>query len=257
MQLSLPHKILILLATILAIVAVVAAVNFLIIRYRGEPVPAPEIPRAAETYGTDKPLRYAVLGDSTTVSQGGDYDEGYARETSRYLADQGYRVTLKNFGQSGAVAADVARKQAPEAAEFRPDVALIAVAANDVTHLTSLDTVESNLKSSIEKLRQGNPDVQIVLTGSPAMGTIPRFPQPARYLAGVRTEQVNTVVRGIVDAHEAVHFAPIAARTGPIFDARPTELYALDLFHPNTAGYRVWTPVLTEALSAALTNIEK
>lgn len=253
MQLSLSHKILVVLAAVIALVLVVAAVNFLIIRYRGTPVPAPDIPRSLETYGQEgEVLRYAVLGDSTTISQGGDYNEGYARETARFLAGNGFRVSLQNFGQSGATAADVASNQAPKASEFNPDIALIAVGANDVTHLTSLSSIRESLKETIGTLKRANPDVRIILTGSPQMGAVPRFPQPSSYLAGVRTGQVNEVVRDIVANEESVYFAPIAAETGPRFAATPDKLFARDLFHPNTQGYNLWTNVLKNSLGSVL-----
>lgn len=241
-------------ATAIALLLLIGVVvsNALIIKYRGQPVPVPDIPRTAERYGEGSALQYAVFGDSTTVAQGSAYDKGYVRATARYLADRGYAVVLHNFGVSGARAADIPARQIPRARKqaIRPDIALVAVTANDVTHLTGLHAMETNLARSIELLRSLNPDVQIILTGSPQMGTIPRFPQPARYLAKVRTGQVNGMIRRLA-AEKQVLFAPIADKTGPLFAAHP-EYYAADLFHPNEGGYATWTPVLTDALNTAL-----
>lgn len=228
----------------------VGLVNYLIIKYSGSPVPVPTTPREAETYGAGKPLTYVVLGDSTTVAQGGDYDRGYARSTARSLAGQGFGVIFYNLGVSGAVAADVAGKQATRAAALKPDVALVAVGANDVTHLTSVGSVRASLERTIAALRRTNPDVRIVLTGSPDMGTIPRFPQPARWLAGWQSRRLNTMVQKLA-ASEKVVFASIARDTGPLFAAHP-EYYAADKFHPTSDGYDTWTPVLNEALRQAL-----
>lgn len=228
--------------------------NILVIKYRGQPVPVPDIPRATERFGSGHAITYVVFGDSTTVAQGGDYDKGYVRATARYLADRGYAVTLHNFGVSGARAADIPASQIPRAQKqgIRPDIALVAVTANDVTHLTSLRSIQADLASSIDALRTLNPDVRIILTGSPQMGTIPRFPQPARYLARVRTGQVNTVVQHLANDKQVI-FAPIALKTGPLFAAHP-EYYAADLFHPNNTGYATWTPVLNTALGSAITD---
>lgn len=246
-----------LLAACLAVCAAlvgIVAVNILLITVRGQRVPVPDIPRQAEKYGPEQgsPLVYAVFGDSTTIAQGGDYDRGYVRASARYLADQGYRVTLHNFGISGARAADIPASQIPRARKqsFRPDVVLVAVTANDVTHLTSFSTVRSSLERSIADLRSINPSVQILVTGSPQMGTIPRFPQPTRYLAKLRTNQINAIVREIAVAKQ-VQFVPIADKTGALFAEHP-EYYATDLFHPNNAGYATWTPVINEALDHVL-----
>jgi lysophospholipase L1-like esterase len=216
---------------------------------RGEPVPRPDIPRTAQTLGEGPVLRYAILGDSTTVSQGSTYDEGYAVASARHLA-QTRQVIWQNFGVSGARAADVAGEQLQKAVRFKPDVALIAVGANDVTHLTSTDSIRTSLVRTITALQKANPNVRIVLTGSPDMGSVPRLPQPTRWLAGERTISVNQMVEKLIQP-QAVAFAPIARETGPLFRAHP-ELFARDYFHPNAAGYAVWHMVVNAALDRAL-----
>jgi lysophospholipase L1-like esterase len=236
--------------SIMALILLVALVNVAVIKLNGSPVPVPTIPRGAELFGEGKPLRYAVLGDSTTIAQGSDYDSGYVRASARFLAGKGYRVELTNFGVSGARASDVAADQAPQAAKARPDIVLVAVSANDVTHLTPIAKVRESLSATIATLRSANPDIRIIITGSPQMGTVPRFPQPSKLLARLRSNQTNTMAAQLArDTH--ITFAPIAAETGPAF-ARHPEYYAADKFHPNKAGYALWTPVITQALSTAL-----
>ena len=129
-----PHlpKIILVICVILAVLVCIAGINYAVIKYNGSPVAAPDIPRAAEKYGNGEPVTYVVLGDSTTISQGGDYDKGYARSSARFIASKQREVTFYNLGESGARAADVASAQAPKARELRPDIVLIAVGANDV-----------------------------------------------------------------------------------------------------------------------------
>lgn len=234
---------------ILLLIVVVAA-NVLIIKYRGSTVAVPTIPRGIEYYGTGEPLTYVVFGDSTTIAQGGDYDKGYVRTTARYLADQGKAVRLHNFGVSGARAADIPAHQIPRAAQITPDIVLIAVGANDVTHFTRTKQVIASLSDSIRQLRSANPKVRIIVTGAPQMGTVPRFPQPTRYFAGVQTNRLNTAVVELA-RDQNVTFAPIAEKTGPLFAAHP-EYFAPDLFHPNNEGYATWSAVLIEALERIL-----
>jgi lysophospholipase L1-like esterase len=228
----------------------VAITNYVLIKTSGSPILAPTIPRDTEIFGNGKPLRYVVLGDSTTIAQGADYADGYVRGTADYLARLGYRVELTNVGISGATASDVAATQATNAGALKPDVALVAVGANDVTHLTRISTVRRGIADTIDRLRAANPDVKIVITGSPQMGSVPRFPQPSKLLARLRTNQLNRMAVVLATVKHVV-FAPIAAKTGAIFDAHP-EYYAADNFHPNAQGYALWTPVLNAALSQAL-----
>jgi acyl-CoA thioesterase I len=246
---SKPAFVLILIAVILLGIGLF---NFLVIKYSGTPVAAPDIPRGAEQYGSGKSLTYVVLGDSTTISQGGDYDKGYVRASARFLAAKGYKVTLHNFGVSGARTHDVLTKQVPQAIQVQPDIVLIVVGANDVTHLTSVASIKRDLGDSIDKIQGTYSNTKILITGSPQMGTIPRFPQPARALAKWRTDQINTMAQALAD-DRGVTFVPIADKTGPIFAAHP-ELYAKDKFHPTTEGYAVWIPVVNSSLDQALTS---
>lgn len=220
--------------------------EILYIRYNGSQVARPNISRQEQTLGNGSPLAYVVMGDSTAVSQGGTYSEGYATKTAAFLARH-HAVRWINVAVSGARASDVLHQQLPLAVKYRPDVVLIAVGANDITHVTNISKVCDYLATTIDMLRQQNPNVQIVLTGSPDMGSIPRFPQPVRWLAGKRTQSLNQAIV-LLAQQKQVTFAPIAKQTGSYFREHP-EAFAADKFHPNTEGYEHWIPVITQALS--------
>jgi lysophospholipase L1-like esterase len=161
-------------------------------------------------------------------------------------------ISWTNYAVSGARAQDVLKSQLPKALTDKPDVVLIAVGANDIDKLTSPGRVTNELRQCIEALRGANPKVAIVLTGAPAMGAVPRFPQPIRWYAGVRTANLN---KAVIQLTKETHttFAPIADKTGQIFHEHP-EFFAADKFHPNAHGYQVWKPVINHALDAALSN---
>lgn len=244
------HKMSYLLLFFVLAAVILIVVEFLIIKYNGVPVGVPNIPRDSVSIGEGKPLKYVILGDSTAVGQGGEYDQGIAVSTAQHIADKGNRVTYQNFAVSGAVVADVLQKQVSQAATEKPDVVLISIGANNVTHLTGLNEIEKDMNTIVEMLRSTNPNVKIIITGSPQMGSVPRFPQPAKYLAKVRTAQINKIFEKIAE-DKNLAFARIAERTGPIFMEQP-ELFAADKFHPTTEGYRVWVPVLNESLDKTL-----
>lgn len=229
------------------LLALVALVIFetLFIKYNGSAVPRPAVPRGEQVIGQGPVLRYAILGDSTAIAQGAEYTHGYAVASARHLA-KNHQVIWKNFAVSGSRAADVQKSQLPQARSFRPDVALIAVGANDVTHLTSTRLVKAALQQTIDALRLQNPAISIILTGSPDMGSVPRFPWPVNQLADRKTRSLNKMIVVLADQKHVV-FAPVAAKTGPTFRAH-RELYAADNFHPNDAGYQVWIPVINQAI---------
>jgi lysophospholipase L1-like esterase len=99
----------------------------------------------------------------------------------------------------------------------------------------------------VDRLRETSPDLPIVVTGSPDVGSAPRLAQPLRAIAGWRAGQVNDGLADLV-RDRRLTLAPIAERTGPAF-RRDRSLFAADGYHPSAAGYAVWLPVLREALA--------
>jgi len=194
-------------------------------------------------------LAYVVLGDSTAAGQGARYENGIAVLTARELAKT-RTVMLTNFAISGAKARDIVAVQLPAAERLRPDLVLISVGANDVTHLTSIRSVRTSIVRIIRRLRAANPRVVIVMTGSPDMGAPPRVPRLLRPIAAWQTRRVNRMFKSVATANE-VMFAPIAAATGHLF-RQDHSLFAHDRFHPNERGYATWVPVLDRALGDGL-----
>jgi lysophospholipase L1-like esterase len=214
-------------------------------------VPYTQPPTTPERFGaaTGAAQRLVVLGDSTAVGQGAAYRDGIAVGAAAHLGRRG-PVELLNVARSGARWADVRSRQSARAARFVPDVALIAAGANDVTHLTTTGSITGDLRRTVAALRAANPDVAVVLTGSPGMGVVPRFAQPLRWVAGRRTQQVNAAITRTA-TELGVTLAPVAARTSAQFAADRT-LFAADDFHPSARGYATWRPVIAEALDEAL-----
>jgi lysophospholipase L1-like esterase len=210
-------------------------------------------PSASRTFGAGgETLHYLVLGDSTAVAEGGDYEHGIAVETAGHLARGGRGVELTNLAVSGARVHDVLTEQLPRADLAHADLVLVDAGANDVIHLTRSGAVARDLERIVQTLLRANCKMRIVITGSPDMSTPPRIPRLLRGLAGVRSRAVNRIAKDVVKRH-ALTFAPIAEKTGPLF-ARDRTLFSADRFHPNDRGYAVWIPVLNEALDQALEN---
>ena len=245
-----------LLTGLLAITAlallIVWQVLYIMLHYTAS-VPAPDVPRTAERFGTSGPkLKFVVLGDSTSIGQGAQYEQGIARGSARYLA-RSHQVELTNLGVSGARVADVRSEQLAKAVKFQPDLVLIAIGANDVTHYTRLGSVRTNVAAIITQLQTANSQVQIILTGSPAMGSVARFAPPTQWLAGKRTLQINAVFADVAQ-QKHVTLLPLAAKTGYAFK-HDLSLYAPDNFHPNAAGYALWRAVVNDGLDEVMSPV--
>lgn len=219
------------------------------------PAPKPEAAAARRdhdspvTLGAGPPIRYLVLGDSTAVGVGGDYERGIVLETARHLA-KNRRVDLLNLAVSGARFRDVLREQLARARGWKPDLVLLDVGANDATHLTSSRSLRRDLEEIIRLILAENCEARIVVTGSPDMGAPPRIPFFLRGIAAARARRINEIARAAVSDHDLT-FAPIADRTGQAFRSDRT-LFHPDRFHPNDRGYALWVPVLIEAIDIAL-----
>jgi lysophospholipase L1-like esterase len=198
----------------------------------------------------DPTLELVVLGDSTAAGQGAAYDKGIATGAARTLAAQGRNVVWRNLAVSGAEWSDVRKDQLAQATQLDADVVLISAGANDVTGGTSGSSLKKDVTAIVETLRKGNPDVTILMTGVPDMGSTPRLPQPLRWLAGERAKSLNGVVRE-TGARLEVPVIPILERTGATFRA-DHDLFSVDRFHPDARGYAVWMAVIEESLRKAV-----
>jgi lysophospholipase L1-like esterase len=151
------------------------------------------------------------------------------------------------LARSGARVADVLEKQVPEVLalppERQPDIVLISVGANDVTHLTSNNTFRSAYLGLLDRLPKS---ADKIVLGVPDMGSIPRFAQPLRWIAGVRGGTLDAVVENMRD-HNA-DYVNIADFTGPEFGAHPDRYFAADRFHPNDEGYGLWARTVSPVL---------
>jgi lysophospholipase L1-like esterase len=243
------RKIMLIIIVVIVAVILFIGANLAIVKYNGSPVAVPTIPRSVQTAGSGEPRSYVILGDSTAVGQGAAYEDTYAYASTQYVA-RTHRVSVQNVAISGARAQSVIDKQLESIVIAKPDIALLAVGANDVTHFTSSKAFEASLETIITKLRAKNPDVKIIVTGVPDMRSVPRFPWPIKQLAGHRTNQFNAIYDRIAAKHSLI-FAPIAEKTGKTFRENP-QLFAADKFHPNADGYAQWTPVINDALNKAL-----
>lgn len=201
----------------------------------------PELPiRGQFGETTLPPLRFSVLGDSTSVGLGTVPEASYPWRLATRLGEK-FRVDLTVLGRSGAKAADVADLQVPQAKELEPDLVLIEIGANDATHVTPLSEVREKMRSALRELKAENIDVVVV--GPPGMGTSRAFPQPLRFLSGVNGRRVARAIESVARA-ENVQFIELASGTAPKFREDPGTYYSSDGFHPGAPGYELWADVM-------------
>ena len=199
--------------------------------------------------GGQAPLRIAWIGDSISAGVGAsDVGSTVPHVVARRL---GRPVDVDVFAISGARVADALELQVPRLAALRPrpDVIVVEIGANDVTHLTSRGDFRRDYGAVLDAaLATGAKHV--LALGIPAFGTTPRFLQPLRAIVGWRGRRLDQEIRAAAGARHVV-YVDIAGATEAPFAADPERHYAADDFHPSDEGYLLWADAVVEALDAA------
>lgn len=209
-------------------------------------VPAPAI----QTTGTGAALNYVVMGDSLAAGAGGNYQQGIALATSKYLA-KNHQVTMTNLAGAAIRSDNVISDQLAKAAKLKPDLVLLVMGGDDLAHLVLPSKWQLNLERIIVGLRKDNCQVRIVVTGAPALGTSPRFAFPLRVIVGLASDELNRRYIRTIQQSSSI-FANVAS-TGQTFSAHPED-YASDGFHPSTQGYDVLVNAIDPALGKAIAS---
>jgi lysophospholipase L1-like esterase len=220
-------------------------------------------PRADGRYGSafahrsgQSPLRLVFLGDSTAAGQG----VHRARETPGALLASGLAavaerpVKLVNVALPGAQSDDLARQvdlvlDPVGPVGQPPEVAVIMIGANDVTHRMPLAVSVRLLSDAVRRLQEAG--CQVVVGTCPDLGSVEPVYQPLRWLARRMSRQLA--------AAQTIAVVGLGGRTvslgdllGPEFEARPRELFGPDNFHPSAEGYATAAMAVLPTLCASL-----
>lgn len=209
---------------------------------------------------TVRPLRLAVLGDSTTAGVGVDRPEhALPYLLGQRIADaERATVHVVSYGWAGARVADVARIQLPRALEpLRPtdpgpflpgaDIVALVVGANDATHQTPPRRFRADLRASLAAIRAAAPKARIVLAGIPAFRGALRAIEPLIFIADQYARLLRPVGRAEA-ARVGAAYADLARHVPPLLRGR-TDVLSSDRFHPSHAGYAAWADVIAAALA--------
>lgn len=191
-------------------------------------------------------LRMVWLGDSTAAGVGATSARlAVPRQVAGGLDRP---IELTNLAVSGARVQDVVDDQLQHLDALRPDVVLVSIGANDVTHLTA----RADFRRTYERMLAAIPnDALIVLLGVPDMGAPTRLAQPLRAIAGLRGRQLDEVVRTLAGDHGTV-YVDIAGATGPTMRSDTARYFAADRYHPSNDGYALWADAVLAVLEPVL-----
>jgi lysophospholipase L1-like esterase len=220
---------------------------------RGIPSAEAPPPRCEGVWGArlpGKPITVALLGDSSAAG----YGVHRTRETPGALLATGVSrrlrrpVRLHRLAVVGAQSARL-RPQVDAALEVRPDLAVILIGANDVTHRASQAAAVQHLVDAVRRLREAG--AEVVVGTCPDLGTIAPIRPPLRWLARRWSRQL-AAAQTVAVVEAGGRTVSLADLLGPRFAAEPHRMFSFDRFHPSAAGYAAAAAILLPTAVAAL-----
>ncbi len=181
-------------------------------------------------------LLYVALGDSAAQGIGASAPAaGYVGLLAeRIAAVSGRSVRVVNLSVSGAKVADVLADQIPRLQVLSPDILTLDIGSNDIRRFDEVSfTRDTRALMSVLPPRTIVADVPCFYGG--------RSEERALLAARIMREAASARGHTVVELHAATE-----ARR----DARERNDFALDLFHPNDSGYRVWAAAFIPAVEA-------
>ncbi len=212
-------------------------------------------PRSDGLYGNGRkgsvaPIKLVLLGDSSAAGFG----VRKARHTPAALIATGLSrhlqrpVQLTNLAVVGATSARMVT-QVDEALESSPDVAVILIGANDVTHRAGQAASVRHLADAVRRLRSVG--AQVVVGTCPDLGAIQPFRPPLRWLVRRWCRQL-AAAQTVAVVEAGGWTVSLGSLLGPAFAAAPHKMFAHDQFHPSAEGYALAASVLLPTVVAAL-----
>jgi lysophospholipase L1-like esterase len=209
-------------------------------------------PRGDGVYGPrfpGKPISMVLLGDSSAAG----YGVHRPRETPGALLATGVSrrlrrpVRLRRLAVVGSTSAGLPH-QVEAALEHRPDIALIVVGGNDVTHASARDAAVRHLGDAVRRLRAAG--AEVVVGTCPDIGAIRPIKPPLRWLARHWSRQL-AAAQTVATVEAGGWTVSLGELLSARFVAEPARMFSADQFHPSAEGYaRAAAGLLPTVLSA-------
>ena len=210
-------------------------------------------PRGDGLYGPKfpgKPLSMVILGDSTAAG----YGVHRPRETPGALLATGVSrrlrrpVRLHRVAVVGSMSAGLPY-QVDAALEYEPEVAVILIGGNDVTHASGRAAAARYLGDAVRQLRANG--CKVVVGTCPDVGAIQPIKPPLRWLARRWSRQL-AAAQTVAVVEAGGRTVSMGDLLGRQFEADPGRMFSADRFHPSVEGYARAAAVVMPTLLAAL-----
>jgi lysophospholipase L1-like esterase len=192
-------------------------------------------------------LAFAVLGDSIAYGQGASRPaDTVGARLAAELTVAGTPTEVRVFAVPGADSQTQA-SQVRRATAWTPDLALIIIGANDLTHFVAPQRAAALLGDAVRVLRAAG--AEVVVAPAPDLSVVPWVPEQMRMVVRAGSQVLRQAqTRAALAAGARV--ADIGGGSSAGFAVDPA-LFSADRFHPSSAGYALITAALAPAVHAA------
>jgi lysophospholipase L1-like esterase len=210
-------------------------------------------PDSTGWYGRGRPgpaVNVALLGDSSAAGYGVEriVETPGALLASGLATQADRRVHLRTYARVGAQSCDL-EDQIDHALSYHPDLAVILIGANDVTHRVRPSQSVRYLSEAVSRLVGAG--VKVLVGTCPDLGTVKPIPPPLKQVARSMSRRL-AAAQAIVVVEEGGVAVSMGSILGPDFAAAPAILFGPDQFHPSGEGYRAVAEVLVPSAVNAL-----
>ncbi|WP_109507809.1 SGNH/GDSL hydrolase family protein [Nocardioides speluncae] len=216
------------------------------------------VPKSDKVYKKryGEPIDLLIMGDSIAAGLGADTPrETLGARLAQKLARKAHRaVRLRTVARVGGESHELVGQLDRLPKNYRPDVAVIVVGGNDVTHRIPVAESIKHLQDAIRLLQER--DCRVVVGTCPDLGALRPVPQPLRALGSRASRQLAAAQQeAVLELGErAVSLAKVV---GPFFITNPDEMFSLDRMHPSSLGYKRTAKAILPSVLAALGIAER
>lgn len=206
-------------------------------------------------YGDDlagRTIKCLVIGDSAAVGYGMTRSDatptGQLGVGLAHVLDA--QVEMRCYAVVGAQTSDL-KDQIALAEGWSPDVAVIVIGTNDVTHRVTPRTSSRQLADVVSDLKADG--CEVVVGTCPDLGTVRPILQPLREVARLWSRSLARQ-QTIAVVGAGGHAVSLGDLLGGLFAQQRDTMFGEDRFHPSEAGYANMVSVLIPAVAASLND---
>jgi lysophospholipase L1-like esterase len=191
-------------------------------------------------------IKVAVIGDSTAAGQGANsFNDNFSLKYLSKLDNQKYNFEYQNFAISGSRVQDVIDMQIAGLVEFKPDLVLVSIGANDIVTTISDQDYRSQLQQLSTKL--ANLGVKIIWLNIPDFITSPVLLPPLNTFLSQRTKHFNQILESTIKDNQNFVLVDVYNNAREDFRDPRNMCFGDDGYHPSSQGYEVWSKLIYTA----------